>query len=449
MNILSSIYRESVHFFERSFLPTLTARQKKISALALAALSSLALCYALYCRLRARNINVFEGEDVEVLHKRSEPKDIPDIEAQAKIDYQQGIREFTLEVLQKKIAESKTDNQLISPLGISFLLSMIKHAVGPEDQEEIERIIHLPHGEKELKVSAYEFIKKLMNNGFNIAGLLYLNPQYRLNPDYQTLASLYYQSMAESGSSADQVNAWAKKVTNGQIKEIITQEDLIDFFVVLANAIHFKAKWAKPFEADDTYPENFATPTKEVKVDMMHQTSECGYYEDEHCQAIKLAYLENESSMLLILPKNDNDFSFFNGSHLEAINEGLKSETVKIALPKFKLEQEVDVKKMLEEMGMDHLFKQPDFSPLVDMEHAPSKSALPELFISQIKQKSALECDEEGTEASTVTVAIVTQECCMMSPKSDKEIRFDRPFLAILSLAQDPILCGVIRDPSA
>jgi serpin B len=455
MNILSSVYRESVHFLEQSFFPTLTAEQKRISAIALAALSCLAACYALYyyCSRNWR-INASEGEGVNEpdnpieTQKLTEPKNMPKIEAQEKLDYQQGIRAFTVDVLQKKIAESQEDNLLISPLGISFLLSMIKHAVGPEDQAEIERIIHLPQHEDALKVSAYEFIKKLMNNGFDIAGLLYLNPKYRLNSDFQTLASEYYQSKVECGNSAADVNAWAKKVTNGQIKEVITQDDLIDFFVVLANAIHFKAKWATPFEAKDTRSENFAAPTQAVKVDMMHQTNECDYYEDEHCQAIKLTYRKNESSMLLILPKKDNDFSFVNESQLEVIQKGLKSEMVKMALPKFKLEQEVDVKEMLREMGMDNLFKKPDFSPLVDINHAPSKKALSELYISKVKQKSALECDEEGTEASTVTVAIFTKECCMMPPESDKEIRFDRPFLAMLSLGQNPILCGVIRDPS-
>lgn len=48
MNILSSIYRESLEFFEQNFFSTLTAQQKKISAIALIALSGLATCYVLY-----------------------------------------------------------------------------------------------------------------------------------------------------------------------------------------------------------------------------------------------------------------------------------------------------------------------------------------------------------------------------------------------------------------
>lgn len=450
MNILSSIYRESVHFIEQSFVPTLTAQQKKISVIALIALSSLAACYALYyfCFRNWNASGVEEDDTIVTLSKLHEPQNIPNIEAQAKVDYQQGIKAFTVEVLQKKIAESDTDNQLISPLGISFLLSIIKHAVGPEDQAEIERIIHLPKEENELKVNAYEFIKKLMNNGFDIAGLLYLNPDYRLNSDYQNLASKYYQSKVEMGNSANQVNAWTKKVTNGKIKEIITQDDLIDFFIVLANAIHFKAKWATPFEPEMTSAETFTTPTQSVKVQMMHQTTECDYYEDKHCQAIRLTYRKNESSMLLILPKKNNDFSFIDESQLEAIENGLKSQTVKITLPKFKLEQEVDVKQMLEEMGMHHLFERPDFTPLVDITHYPSKEILPQLVISKIKQKSALECDEAGTEAATVTVAVVTKECCTLIPEIDKKICFDQPFLVMLNLGQHPILSGVIRDPS-
>ena len=52
------------------------------------------------------------------------------------------------------------------------------------------------------------------------------------------------------------VNQWVGKNTNGRIKEIITEDDLADFVVILANALHFKAKWAQPFKALNTYKED-------------------------------------------------------------------------------------------------------------------------------------------------------------------------------------------------
>ena len=64
---------------------------------------------------------------------------------------------------------------------------------------------------------------------------------------------------------------------------------------------------------------------------------------------------------------------------------------VKMAVPKFKLQQEIDLKAMLEEMGIKEIFGKPDVSQLIDFEHHKPKNAC----FDKIKQKSVLACDEE------------------------------------------------------
>lgn len=363
-------------------------------------------------------------------------------------DYQKGIAAFSTDVLQNRLEDSQTENQLTSPLGISFLLSMIKHGVGLEDQEEIDRILHLPQDEGELAERASEFIKKLTSNGFDIAGLLYLNPLYQLNPQYQSLVSQSYQSRVETGSSADQVNAWVKQATNGQIKRIVDQRELTNFFILLANAIHFKADWVSPFKKSDSYPELFATPKGVIETPMMHKTERMDYYQDEMCQAIRLTYRGSSASILLVLPTMDNDFSFMNDAYLDQMMQGMEPEMVKLSLPKFKLEQEVDIKDLLHKLGMVHLFNDPDFSSMIDLNHAPSLAILPQLCISKIKQNLALHCDEKGTEASAVTTAIIAKSCVQKRPSSFKEVEFNRPFFVALVTPEAPIFFGLIRNPS-
>lgn len=426
MHILPSVYKETVHLFKQSFLPQLTAQQKFISALALIALSFLAACYAVYHYCFKANAFV------------EQPQDIPKIEESAKMEYQKGIGTFSFDVLQKVMTESPNDNKLVSPLGISLLLSMLKHGVGSKEQEEIERIIHLPQNEDAMKVSAFELIKKLQKKGFDLAGLVYLNPDYRLNSDYQKLVSPYYQSKVQEGNSASDINQWVKKITNGQIPDILKQEDLKDFILVLANAIHFQADFAHPFDIKDTYLSDFAAPTKKVKVNMMHKKDIVGYFENDKCQAIQLNYKDKEGvSLMLILPKEDNDFSSINLKAFDEMAKRFINTEVKISLPKFKLEEEIDVKAMLKEMGMKDLLENPDFSKLIDYRHLTPED--PE--ISKIKQKSTLVCDEKGIEASTVTVALATKGL-------SKEINFNRPFLAALVTKEAPIMFGVVRDPS-
>ena len=147
MNILPTLYRESIHFFEQSFLPQLNAQQKKISAIALLAFSCLSACYLLYfCCFKARKGELLK-DPLNISLK--DPQNIPEIKVEAEISYKQGMNVFSFEVLQQIIGESQTENKLISPLGISLLISMIKHGISQEDQKEIERVIHLPQDESE------------------------------------------------------------------------------------------------------------------------------------------------------------------------------------------------------------------------------------------------------------------------------------------------------------
>lgn len=447
MNTIFFICKKIIYLLDQYCFTPFFVRQSSIIVGVFFVISCLIASYTFSDEDHIRENDVHR-EKIEQLQASIERDDLPEIEEIAAVEYQEGIITFSIEVLQKRIAESETENQLISPIGISFLLSMIKHAVGPEDQMEIERIIHLPKDENELKLSAFRLIRKMMNNGVDIAGLLYLNPHYRLNPNYQVLASQYYQSKVESGSSAKWVNDWVQQMTNGQIKKIVDQRDLNNFFVLLANAIHFKADWSVPFKRKDTYADNFATPTQVIQTDMMHKSGRIEYFEDENCQAIRMAYKGNTCSLLLLLPKIDNDFSFISELSLASICQGLQPTMVKIALPIFNLKQDIDLKKMLNEMGLIHLFGRPDFSPLVDLNHEASKVALPKLKITQMKQNVVLACDEKGTEASAVTSAIIGATCVGVREEKIKEMNFNRPFLVVLMTPEVPILFGVIRDPS-
>ncbi len=441
MHILPSIYRQSVHFFEHSFLPQSTSQQKKISVLALMAFSCLAACYAIY---RCCCFKAYKEESDIKFKPIPEPLILSQVSQKEQDETIKAIQEFTAyEVLPAIMAKSTTDNVLVSSLGIALLLSMIKPGVGPDDQEEITTLLHLPKDENTLKESAFRLIKKLQSSGIDIASLLYLNDHYRLNPDYQNLASQYYRSKVQSGSSATEVNAWVKHATNGKIQDIISQDDLTDFFLVLANAIHFKGEWSQPFNETDTVQDDFHTPNGKVKVDMMHTVNKCQYFENNDCKLIELTYKNHPDIKLkLILPEKNNDFSCFNSGHMMT-----QKETVAIALPKFKIEYETDVKELLSTMDVDHLFNQPDFAPLADLNHGPTKAALPKLQISKMVQKTTLEFHEKGTEASASTAAVIVQESFKPIPPYSKEVNFNRPFFVDLSFKDTTLFFGIVRNP--
>ena len=115
-------------------------------------------------------------------------------------------------------AQDEKKNLLISPLSVSLVLSMIKHGLSPQSQKALETVAYLPMNEEELQGCAYRLMEELKAAGFNIANLVYLNDQYRLNPDYQKSVAGAYQSQVLNGTSAADINDWVKDRTQGQSK---------------------------------------------------------------------------------------------------------------------------------------------------------------------------------------------------------------------------------------
>jgi serine protease inhibitor len=106
---------------------------------------------------------------------------------------------------------------------------------------------------------------------------------------------------------------------------------------------------------------------------------------------------------------------------LKRISGLLLAKNGTLGLPKFKLEHEVQMKPVLEALGMGVAF-QPccaDFSGIADVGGE-------RLYISEVKHKTFVEVNEEGTEAAAVTSISVGATAAPLSMK------VDRPFLFLI-----------------
>lgn len=94
---------------------------------------------------------------------------------------------------------------------------------------------------------------------------------------------------------------------------------------------------------------------------------------------------------------------------------------VEVSLPRFKLEENYDLKTLLSSMGMPDAFDQ-NKADLSGM--AGNK----DLYLSQVVHKSFVEVNEEGTEAAAATAAVVMMRCAMIVPR----FTADHPFLFLI-----------------
>ena len=95
--------------------------------------------------------------------------------------------------------------------------------------------------------------------------------------------------------SQAKINEWVKEKTGGKIPQLLGQPLDRSTLVFLVNAVYFKAKWAQPFQAENTYSGTFHLTNEEsVKCDMMMLT--------ENTDEIRFGNSDELDSQLLELP---------------------------------------------------------------------------------------------------------------------------------------------------
>ena len=246
--------------------------------------------------------------------------------------------------------------------------------------------------------------------------------------------------------SADIINDWADKKTHGKIKEVVQFPFPPLMRVFVANAIYFKGKWAEPFDKGQTKLRPFHLPNGGSKqTPMMRQHRHFGYQETDDFQAVRLGYSGKDLDMILFLPKTNSSpqkllaklsAAFWQDDILPQFDD--REGT--LVFPKFKIKYGVRLNDSLEALGMKSAFTTgANFSAMSDEP----------LFISEAKQASFIEVNEEGTEATAVTGLGFSRIGPIPDPTKPFEMIVDRPFFFMIAdeRTQSILFMGIIFDP--
>jgi serpin B len=202
-----------------------------------------------------------------------------------------------------------------------------------------------------------------------------------------------------------QVNGWVKEKTNGRIPTIV-EEVHPDDVMYLINAIWFKGSWRSQFDPAATHDAPFATAAggpQTVRMMTQEVDSSAGFraYADAEVEAGELPYGNGAFAMTIVMPREGRDLAALEASLTQerwnAIVGGLAPRTGwDVALPKFTLTYERELKDDLAALGMPDAF---------DPSRADLSGMSPDarLFIGFVKHKTFVLVDEEGTEAAAVT----------------------------------------------
>ncbi len=374
-------------------------------------------------------------------------KDLPDpikieLRSTAEKELLKSDQQFAFEFFANVYDEEANDEDksfMVSPFSLSMALAMTWNGAAGETKTAMKETLKWNNFDNDDDVNGYykklkeALLKTDPSTKLSIANSIFTNKLVAIKPAFIKTNTDYYNATVQAvdfthPTTKDIINKWASDNTNGLIKKVI-EETKPDDLMYLLNAIYFKGIWTTKFEAKNTSKKAFMTQngTKRT-VDMMSQTAEFNYTEDETMQIVQLPYGNQAFSMLVLLPKSGKKQSdvvsaLQNKDYWSNATSRLRNAEVELYLPKFKTEYSKKLNDVLKTMGMEVAFDpyQANFSRISDFQ----------AYIDFVKQDTYISTDESGTEAAAVTtVGMVNTSMPVAPPKV--VFNADRPFIYVI-----------------
>jgi len=255
--------------------------------------------------------------------------------------------------------------------------------------------------------------------------------------------------------SAKEINKWVFIHTKGKIENIVNPDEIeSNTKLILTNAIYFKGKWKYEFDKQNTEGRDFHLvngTTKKVKMMSKYSSSmEYGfrfnYFQNDYLQLLEMPYNGDKISMIIVLPLDNSKLkdveNMIDEKKLEEWIKESRSRKVTVYLPKFKFSQGIDLKSFLENFGIKDMFNiNADFSGMTGKK---------DIYIDKAFHKSFVEVNEEGTEATAVTV--IDAKLASSIPVKEEIVTFnaDHPFIFLIrdKVTGSILFMGRVMDPS-
>jgi serine protease inhibitor len=361
---------------------------------------------------------------------------------------------FAFDLFRQVAHEQPDANVFISPFSVSTVLQMLDNGAVSATRQELEQVLHtdsLPSGALNAACERLNHSLSSQTNAIlELANAIWYQQGIPLKPAFVSINRDFFQ--AELGAvdfarpqSAQTINHWAERRTHGKIQDIVRWPFEPATRVVLANAIYFKGKWDTPFDKKETKPRDFhLAGGGQKQVPTMWRRGHFAYQRGDGFQAVRLPYAGRRLWMEVFLPETNSSLAklladFDTASERNKMLEGFLEQDGTLALPRFKLEYDITLNDPLQALGLKRAFHGGDFSTMSDEP----------LEVSEVKQKSYVEVNEEGTEAAAVTVGMM-RATAVFRPQKPFEMIVDRPFFFVIedNQTRSVLFMGVVFDPA-
>ena len=312
----------------------------------------------------------------------------------------------------KNATADKGKSLFVSPFSVTCMLGMINSGTNDECQREITGVLGM-NGTTAQQVN--EFCYSLISQApqadkqvtFETVNAVFTNKGYQVTPQYESITNSYYKSKTQSvdfgtSEALATINNWAKESSHGMITDIINDLDP-ESAVCLLNTAYFEAKWTEQFDKAKTTTDVFTSEDgTKTNVQMMHNKALLSVDANDIFTTVCLPYGSGLNwNMYILLPEKgkniDDVLACLDANYWESVSKKSQPMVLEVSIPKFSVEDNIDIRKTLTEMGLECIFKKGALSQML--------SNAAEATINTMLQKSRIDVSEEGAKMVATTIA--------------------------------------------
>lgn len=358
---------------------------------------------------------------------------------------------FGLKLFREIVREEGDKNIFVSPLSVSMALGMTYNGAGGTTQEAMQRTLELQGMTLEDVNQSYRSLIDLLRGldpkvTFQIANSIWYRLGFEVESTFVNLNRTYFDASVSGLNFSDPsalvtINGWVRQNTNGKIEKILN--DIPDDIVMyLIDAIYFKGAWRYKFDPAQTTTEPFHLldgTTKDCQM-MDRLLPDVASLHTPTFTAIDLKYSDGDYSMTILLPNTnvalDSVVAELTDENWQDWLGEFHPTELDVRLPRFEIEYDIKLNDALSALGMEiALSDRADFTGI---------NRYGQLMISEVKHKTYVKVDEEGTEAAAVTSVGI------LLTSFPNSFVVNRPFLFVIheNHSGTILFMGKIVDPT-
>ncbi|XP_018977598.2 neuroserpin-like isoform X1 [Cyprinus carpio] len=350
---------------------------------------------------------------------------------------------------QLQITGREEENIIFSPLSVALALGMVELGARGSSLEEIRQAMGYSQFREDEEFSLLSNLTQALSTDeeqyvVRLANSLFLQTGVHFSEDFLRLMKKYFKAEVEtvdfsqSEAVADHINSWVLNHTDSKIHNLVSADDFSSSTVImLANAVYFRGNWKNQFRPENTRTFSFTKDDgSEVQTLMMYQQGDFYYGEFSDgtteaggvYQVLEMLYEGEDMSMMIVLPRQEVPLAslepIIKAQLLDEWANNVKRQKVEVYLPRFKVEQKIDLRDSLQQLGIKSIFTKDADLTAMTAEMTDGQ----DLFIGKAVQKAYLEVTEEGAEGAAGSGMIALTRTLVLYP----QVMADHPFFFII-----------------